>query len=315
MSTEAFRLTESSTPSQSTEWGVFFRDTDPNIKNYALTDYAAEHLTQQPKLVPKIVTAIVEARLRGEKRNVIVYYDDAPALQTKHNWVVSIDELIRSYPENASEMLDRALLGVSRLAEKPGDSIQLEGTQTFLLYGDDWEQCNWMLRQLAQLGYINMNGDATNDSLTSFTIESGGWQHIGELKRKPPKDRFEAFVAMSFKPEMKLYYEKGIRPAIETDGKTKAVRIDDVHHNNDICDEIVAAIRRSRYVVADFTNKSPGVYYEAGFAHGLGIPVIWTVKDTTDGLHFDTRQYNHIVYKTAEELQKMLRDRIAATIG
>jgi hypothetical protein len=58
-----------------------------------------------------------------------------------------------------------------------------------------------------------------------------------------------------------------------------------------------------------------GVYFEAGLAQGLGLPVIWTVhKDNVDNLHFDTRQYNHIVYIDPQDLRVQLYNRIAATI-
>ena len=91
---------------------------------------------------------------------------------------------------------------------------------------------------------------------------------------------------------------------------TKPVRIDQQEHNNKIDDEIIAEIRRSRFVVADFTQGEKGarggVYYEAGFAQGLGIEVIFTCrKDVLDNndIHFDTRQYNHIGWETPEELR------------
>ena len=59
-----------------------------------------------------------------------------------------------------------------------------------------------------------------------------------------------------------------------------------------------------------------GVYYETGFAHGLGIPVIFTCqKNGLDEVHFDTRQYNHIVWETPEELRNQLAKRIAAVLG
>jgi hypothetical protein len=48
---------------------------------------------------------------------------------------------------------------------------------------------------------------------------------------------------------------------------------------------------------------------------GLGTPVIWTCrKDDIKNAHFDTRQYNHIIWSTAEELREALHLRIAATI-
>jgi hypothetical protein len=67
--------------------------------------------------------------------------------------------------------------------------------------------------------------------------------------------------------------------------------------------------------VADFTGNREGVYYEAGFAQGLDIPVIWTVREDWLGkIHFDTRQYNHIHYRTPDELLRALKNRIMATI-
>jgi len=51
-----------------------------------------------------------------------------------------------------------------------------------------------------------------------------------------------------------------------------------VHHNEKICDKIVSEIRKSRLLVADFTDNRGGVYFEAGFAMGLSIPVIWMCR-------------------------------------
>ena len=62
--------------------------------------------------------------------------------------------------------------------------------------------------------------------------------------------------------------------------------------------------------------SSGGVYFEAGFALGLGLPVIWTVKETgLEHLHFDTRQYNHIGWKDPEDLREMLQLRLQATVA
>ncbi len=102
----------------------------------------------------------------------------------------------------------------------------------------------------------------------------------------------------------------------------RPVRIDGKDHNNKIDDEIIAEIRRSRFVVADFTHGKSGhrggVYFEAGFAKGLNLAVIFTCReDLINEVHFDTRQYNHIVW-TADNLddfKKRLSQRISATLG
>ena len=74
-------------------------------------------------------------------------------------------------------------------------------------------------------------------------------------------------------------------------------------------------------MVADFTHFAEkgvrgSVYYEAGFAYGLGLPVLYSCReDLKNELHFDTRQYPHILWKTPEDLYAELRDKIGALIG
>jgi hypothetical protein len=83
-----------------------------------------------------------------------------------------------------------------------------------------------------------------------------------------------------------------------------------------IDDEIIMEIRRSRFVVADFTGERCNVYYEAGFARGMDIPVIWTCKKG-DKLHFDIRQYNCLFWQTDafQEFSEQLHRRIEALLG
>ena len=132
-------------------------------------------------------------------------------------------------------------------------------------------------------------------------------------------DSSQAFVAMWFHDNTSAAYEHGIKPGIELAGY-RPLRIDQKPDLNKIDDEIIAEIRRSRFLVADFTHGPDGarggVYYEAGFAHGLGLPVIFACsKDSMETLHFDTNHCNHIVWKTPDELREKLKNRILAVIG
>ena len=71
----------------------------------------------------------------------------------------------------------------------------------------------------------------------------------------------------------------------------------------------MAEIRRSRFLVADFTEFRTGVFYESGFAKGLGIEVIFTCReDQKDKIkeHFDTRQEKHITWKDEPDLYNQL---------
>jgi hypothetical protein len=151
-----------------------------------------------------------------------------------------------------------------------------------------------------------------------YSPTAKGWMRIEELMLHAP-DKEQAFVAMWFNPVTDSAYNDGIAQAIFNRGY-KPLRIDNKEHANKIDDEIIAEIRRSRFVIADFTCEKEkvrgGVYYEAGFAAGLSIPVIWTChKDSFDYLHFDTRQYNHIVWESPKDLRVKLEARIGAVVG
>jgi hypothetical protein len=149
-------------------------------------------------------------------------------------------------------------------------------------------------------------------------VLAGGYIHLDNVAAQFSAS-VQGFVAMWFDDSMSSVYLEGMSPGIEDAGYSP-MRIDRKHHNNKIDDEIIAEIRRSRFLVADFTHGDAGarggVYYEAGFAHGLSIPVIFTIRaDMLTHAHFDTRQYSHILWKDATDLRKQLADRISATIG
>ena len=176
------------------------------------------------------------------------------------------------------------------------------------------DETRYLIEEIKNKGWIDLHGVVVQ-------ILSEGYQQLEELKKTNVASD-QAFVAMWFNPSMDEAWEKGLEPGIR-DAGYKALRIDRRESNNKIDDEIIAGIRRSQFVVADFTSDSPenargSVYYEAGFAHGLNIPVIFTCrKDLLDHIHFDTRQYPHIAWEEEklEDLRKRLKDRISATIG
>jgi len=123
------------------------------------------------------------------------------------------------------------------------------------------------------------------------------------------------FCAMWFNPEVLPLWTEVIEPATREVGY-EPLRIDSKQHNGKIDDEIMASIRAARFVVSDFTGSRGGVYYEAGFAHGIGLPVIFMCREG-DELHFDVRQYNCIFWKpeNLEDAKSQLKNRILATLG
>jgi hypothetical protein len=125
----------------------------------------------------------------------------------------------------------------------------------------------------------------------------------------------QGFVAMWFDDSMSDAWLSGFEPGIHAAGYQPR-RIDEKDYVGGISDEIMAEIRRSRFVVADYTGHRNGVYFEAGFALGLGLTVIPTCRDDEiSELHFDIKHLNTLGWKTPAELADGLNRRIRAVIG
>jgi nucleoside 2-deoxyribosyltransferase len=228
---------------------------------------------------------------------------------------IPASQLLSQYPSDVPVILDEALLNMSKMISFPSEKIEVNDQTRWLIYAHDKDSERYIIRQLEELHYIQVAEQKSGPTymICSYTIEAPGWKRIQEIGDVNPSSK-QAFVAMWFSDEMANTYSEAIEPAVSDCGFAP-LRIDLKEHNNKICDEIIAEIRKSRFLVADFSGNRGGVYYEAGFAHGLGIPVIWTVrKQDLDDVHFDTRQFNHIDYDTTDELRDRLTARIRATI-
>ena len=152
-----------------------------------------------------------------------------------------------------------------------------------------------------------------------LTVTVPGFKRAKELAQEASTADDRVFVAMWFDDSMKDASERGIKAAIE-DAGYKPVRVDEEQFSEKVDDRIISEIRRSRFVVADFSHGKKGargsVYFEAGFAKGLGLEVIFTCRDPNPGKpHFDTRQYPHIMWKDVDELRTKLALRITAIMG
>ena len=178
------------------------------------------------------------------------------------------------------------------------------------------DELDFLMSYLKRRNCIDFSRSKSPDRQCIVTVD--GYTRLTQLERSHTSSS-RVFVAMWFDESMGVAWSRGFAPAIRNTGY-EPVRVDCEQHIDKIDDRIIAEIRRARFVVADFTqddNRARGsVYYEAGFAHGLAIPVIFSCqKDSLENVHFDTRQYNHIVWREPRELRGRLASRISAVIG
>lgn len=147
-----------------------------------------------------------------------------------------------------------------------------------------------------------------------FVITPKGHMKIDEGRRRTANSE-QGFVAMWFDENLADAYSEGFQLGILNAGYNP-LRIDKHEHVNRIDDEIIRQINASRFVVADFTGHRGGVYFEAGYAMGINIPVFWTChKSDMDKLHFDIRQFNCIDWETPNDLAVRLAARVEAVLG
>ena len=221
-------------------------------------------------------------------------------------------------PLPVHERADRLLRFIARSSETVGERVEVrQDTQAAYAWSEStkWDEVDYFLDYLKTYGWIHGIGFGGGGFHGTVTIDG----HNRIANQETNVDSSQAFVAMWFDQSTDEAFERGIRPAIEQAGY-KPLRIDRKPDVDKIDDEIIAEIRRSRFLVADMTHGNRGarggVYYEAGFAHGLGLEVIFSCrKDMVKELHFDTRQYYHIVWETPDDLRIGLLNRIRSRIG
>src|SRR5579859_29080 len=176
-----------------------------------------------------------------------------------------------------------------------------------IAYASSWKDLQLPLEILHSEDYIRLGN--------GLQVLPKGFVKADELRNTRSSASAQGFVAMSFDPSMDDSYSHGFSIGVAAAGFT-ALRIDHKEHTNGTSDEIMAEIRKSRFIIADYTHQNNGVYFEAGFALGLGIPVIPTCRiDHLDKLHFDIRHINTLKWDTPDDLAVNLTRRIKAVIG
>lgn len=296
-------------------WTVTAHRTDGSYKIASSVIEEVRHLPLESKA--KLTTWIIDQHRAGEREPMI----------TSH-----VLERIRDQrPLTYRQKVDRFFLMLRTHNVGLGRPIRIFGLQNEQTHKWKAIMSAWLeVAEPAELpdliNALKDEGLLRVDPNDNMRPTAKGLERLDALSLSPAESD-QAFVAMWFSPEMDDAYRDGFEGAIGDNGY-RALRIDKKEHANKIDDEIIAEIRRSRFVVADFTSElvehggktaalpRGGVYYEAGFAQGLGIPVIWTVRaDCIDHVHFDTRQYAHVVWDNPEDLRTKLRNRIGAVIG
>jgi hypothetical protein len=221
----------------------------------------------------------------------------------------------------------KLLIRIEQLTQKLGEWLAVNIMSNPDLLGVSWStklsEVQYLLDKYLQ-GEIQCVAYKFSSPSANVMITPRGYAYLDSLRSINPDSQI-GFCAMWFDESVRNIWTDAIRPAIEDAGyKPVIMHEHNNEHNNKIDDEMIAMIRRSKFMIVDFTHGKSGmrggVYYEAGYAEGLGLKVICTCrKDLVDNneIHFDNRQSNFILWEDgkSDELRKAVQMRIERTIG
>src|SRR6266852_7240076 len=237
-----------------------------------------------------------------------------------HLHVITSDEVSSFWREerlpNPQQLGDSLILWIGDHQPMPMRAANASRTEIAAWIGlpitspDDAEGMAWLLDQLRPKKLFNetlVEGSRLNLKLTMV-----GWEAFERLRKAAVESR-TAFMAMKFgDATLDNVVETCFRPAVARAGFVLRV-LTDQQPAGLIDDQLRAALLSGRFVIADLTHGSHGAYWEAGFAEGLGRPVIYTCEKNAwaeKATHFDTNHLLTIIW-SASDLEKAGKQMIA----
>lgn len=117
------------------------------------------------------------------------------------------------------------------------------------------------------------------------------------------------FVLMPFEKPFSDIYTYGIKQTCN-ELNLYCERVDEQIYQERILDRIYNQIEKADIIVADMSTRNVNVFYEVGYAHGIGKNVI-LLTQKTDDIPFDLKHHPHIIYDgQIKDLSNMLKPRL-----
>lgn len=134
---------------------------------------------------------------------------------------------------------------------------------------------------------------------TNISLTLDGWERYEAEKRGQFEGKY-GFIAMQFNdPELDPFVEDVVKPAVKEGIGYDLVDMRNVTQAGVIDNIMRTQIRDAAFVIVDLTHDNPGAYWEAGYAEGLGKPVLYICEETKfeeARTHFDTNHCTTVTW-------------------
>lgn len=143
-------------------------------------------------------------------------------------------------------------------------------------------------------------------------LESGKYRELRTEILEDVKGKYAFFICPMENEEVDHNYGYVVKPTVRQ-FQFEIQRVDEISHTGIITDQILSAISRSRFIIADLTDARPNCYYEVGYAHALGKPVIILAKEGTTR-HFDISTHKWNFWRSYKDLKPKLESEVLAVL-
>lgn len=152
-------------------------------------------------------------------------------------------------------------------------------------------------------------------AVMNVNLTANGWKQYKAEKRGDLAGDY-GFIAMQFNdPDLDSFVRGVVKPAVKEGTGYDLVDMREVSRAGVIDNIMRDQIRGAAFVIADLSHDNPGAYWEAGYAEGLGKPVIYICergKFEGKQTHFDTNHCTTVLWSTDDPDQ--FRRELIATL-
>lgn len=196
-----------------------------------------------------------------------------------------------------------------------GRKMTIPVTRAFAFGAASQRELLWILeKQPAGILEWAVRQDLHQGQIVELQLTFSGWEKYRKIKSYGTMSR-RGFMAMPFRvPRVTDAFQSILRPAVAAAG-FELFKVADHPRAGLIDDQIMVDIRNCRFVIADMTEENRGAYWEAGFAEGIGKPVIYTCERAwfdERKTHFDTNHRNTVLWDL--EAPEDARSRLTAAV-
>lgn len=241
--------------------------------------------------------------------------DEPPTIDV--NWLT--DVLATSTLPNPAMRATRAIGYIGDEVTKTGKPVpKLDIKFGAIIGAPNYQSAARLLQELSERSFVTIGNSYT---LHGYTFHSDvdltllGWETYQEGNIGPVSTKY-GFIAMQFNdPTLDPFVEDVIKPAVKNGTGYDLVHMRDVGRAGVIDNIMREQIRRAEFVIADLTHDNSGAYWEAGYAEGLGKPVVYICereKFEEKKTHFDTNHCTTVMWSESEDCN--FQEELVATL-